>query len=118
MSLLQTLRSSSGGVTLFEEYPDIMTVDEAAEALRVGYNRIHEGLILPVPNRPSVQIPVVYHAFHVICEYMLRDPHVLKGVDHSNKQIFCFAFGKNSMNIVPQWWQQIAKQSTWYSAPV
>ena len=42
MSLLQTLRNRTGGVTLFEEYPDIMTVDEAAEALRVGYNALDE----------------------------------------------------------------------------
>ena len=27
---------------MFEEYPDIMTVDEAAEALRVGYNALYE----------------------------------------------------------------------------
>ena len=42
MSLLQTLHIRTGGVTLFEEYPDIMTVDEVAEALRVGYNALYE----------------------------------------------------------------------------
>ena len=27
---------------MFDEYPDIMTVDETAEALRVGYNALYE----------------------------------------------------------------------------
>ena len=27
---------------MFEEYPDILTVDEACEALRVGYNAMYE----------------------------------------------------------------------------
>ena len=27
---------------MFEEYPDIMTVEETAEALRVGYNALYE----------------------------------------------------------------------------
>ena len=27
---------------MFEEYPDILTVEETAEALRVGYNALYE----------------------------------------------------------------------------
>ena len=27
---------------MFDEYPDIMTVDETTEALRVGYNALYE----------------------------------------------------------------------------
>lgn len=27
---------------MFDEYPDIMTVDETAEALRVGFNALYE----------------------------------------------------------------------------
>ena len=27
---------------MFEEYPDILTVEEACEALRVGYNAMYE----------------------------------------------------------------------------
>lgn len=27
---------------MFQDYPDIMTVEEAAEALRVGYNAMYE----------------------------------------------------------------------------
>ena len=27
---------------MFEDYPDVLTVEEAAEALRIGYNAIYE----------------------------------------------------------------------------
>lgn len=27
---------------MFEDYPEVLTVDEAAEALRIGYNAIYE----------------------------------------------------------------------------
>lgn len=27
---------------MFEDYPDILTADEAAEALRIGYNAMYE----------------------------------------------------------------------------
>lgn len=27
---------------MFEEYPDILTAEEAAEALRIGYNALYE----------------------------------------------------------------------------
>ena len=27
---------------MFEDYPDVLTVEEAAEALRIGYNAMYE----------------------------------------------------------------------------
>lgn len=37
-----SLSAACGGRMMFEDYPDILTVEEACEALRVGYNAMYE----------------------------------------------------------------------------
>ena len=46
---------------MFEEYPDIMTVEEACEALRVGYNAMYvmlrDGTLKAYRNGRTWRIP-------------------------------------------------------------
>ena len=35
-----------------------------------------------------------YNALHVICQHISGDTHILKSVDHPNKQVFLFGIRK------------------------
>ncbi len=56
---------------MFEDYPDVLTVDEAAEALRIGYNAIYEllnnGKLKAYKNGRVWRIPKV-----AVKEYILE----------------------------------------------
>ena len=41
MSASETVHSKKGELKMFENYDDILTVEEACEALKVGYNAIY-----------------------------------------------------------------------------
>lgn len=41
MSASETVHSKKGELKMFENYDDILTVEEACEALKIGYNAIY-----------------------------------------------------------------------------
>lgn len=55
---------------------------------------LHEGLVVLLPDRMALQIPVQHDAFHIVSQDEFGHPHVLKGMDHSNEQVFLFGVGK------------------------
>ena len=42
MSISGTVHSKKGELKMFESYDDILTVEEACEALKIGYNAMYE----------------------------------------------------------------------------
>ena len=61
---------------MLEDYPDILTVEEACEALRVGYNAIYEllnsGKLKPYKNGRVWRIPKV-----AIRSYILENSNIV-----------------------------------------
>lgn len=61
---------------MFEQYPDIMSVEEACEALRVGYNAMYEllnsGKVKAYKNGRVWKIPKV-----ALTEYILTSSKIL-----------------------------------------
>ena len=49
---------------------------------------LHEGLIVLLPDRMALQITVQHDAFHIVRQDHSGHPHILKGMDHPNKQVF------------------------------
>lgn len=64
--------------------------------LRLKADGLHERLIILLPYRMSLQIPADDHALHIVRKDEARNAHVLKGVDHTDEEVFCLALGKNS----------------------
>ena len=60
---------------MFEEYPDILTVDEACEALRVGYNAMYDllnaGKLKAYKNGRTWRIPR-----NALKEYILENAKI------------------------------------------
>ena len=60
---------------MFEQYPDILTVEEVCEALRVGYNAVYEllneGKLRAYKNGRVWRIPR-----DALKEYILKNTHV------------------------------------------
>ena len=51
-------------------------------------NCFHECLVVFLPERISFHISSDDYAFHVICKNVLRNAHVNKRMNHTNKQVF------------------------------
>ncbi len=62
--------------------------------LCIKSNCAHKGFVILLPYRTAVQITVEYNALHVICQHISGDTHILKSVDHPNKQVFLFGIRK------------------------
>ena len=60
---------------MFEQYPDILTVEEVCEALRMGYNSVYEllneGKLKAYKNGRVWRIPR-----DVLKEYIIKSTHV------------------------------------------
>lgn len=41
-----------------------------------------------------LQIPVQHDAFHIVSQDNFGHPHILKGMDHPNEQIFLLSIGE------------------------
>ena len=54
----------------------------------------HELLVVALPDGLAVLAPPDHHALHVVREDILRDPHVLEGVNHANEQVFLLGVGE------------------------
>ena len=61
---------------------------------RLESDGLHEDLVIPVPDRCSLQIPVVDDRFHVVGQHVPRNPHVGKGMDHSDEQVLLLRIGE------------------------
>src|SRR5699024_7644146 len=48
----------------------------------------HEHFIIFLPERMAFQIPPDHDTLHVICQYIVRDSHISKSMDHPYKKIF------------------------------
>ena len=48
----------------------------------------HKGLVVLLPDRMALQIPVQHNAFNIVSQDDSGHPHVLKGMDHPNEQVF------------------------------
>ena len=57
-------------------------------------NGFHECLIVLLPHRLAFIISLQYNTFHIVCEDILRDPHIAKCPDHSNKQVLLLGIGE------------------------
>ena len=64
---------------MFEEYPDILTVEEACEALRVGYNAMYELLnsskLKAYKNGRTWRIPKNALLEYIIESSKIKRPH-------------------------------------------
>lgn len=65
---------------MFEDYPDILTVDEACEALRVGYNAMYEllnsGKLKAYKNGRTWRIPQNALLEYIIENSKIKRPHI------------------------------------------
>lgn len=57
MSASETVHSKKGELKIFESYDDILTVEEACEALKIGYNAINTGKLRGYRNGRVWRIP-------------------------------------------------------------
>ena len=55
---------------------------------------VHEVLIVRLPYWMVLEVPLDDDTFHVVCQNILGDPHVTKGVYHTNEQILLLGVGK------------------------
>ena len=62
--------------------------------LRLEADGLQKGLVFPVPDGLSVQIPVVHDAFHVVGQDIFRDAHAVKRADKSDEQILLLGVGE------------------------
>src|SRR5699024_978423 len=54
----------------------------------------HESLVVLLPDRMAIQIPVQHDAFHIVSQDNFGHAHVLKGMNHSNEQVFLLSIGE------------------------
>ena len=54
----------------------------------------HECLIIFVPQRMPFQIPAVHNTAHIVGQHRLRDPHIFKGMKHTDEQVFLLGVRK------------------------
>ena len=59
MPASETVHSKKGELKIFESYDDILTVEEACEALKVGYNAVH-GYYIQISRGQSHLAPIHY----------------------------------------------------------
>ena len=57
-------------------------------------NGFHEGFIILLPHWMPLQIAVQNYTFHVVGQNKPGNTHILKGVDHADKQIFLPCVGE------------------------
>ena len=62
--------------------------------LRLEAERVHERLVLPVPNGVAAHVAVVHNALHVVREDVFRDSHVLKSMNQANEKVLLLAVGE------------------------
>ena len=62
--------------------------------LRLKTYRFHKRLIVFLPDRMSLKIPVKHDTFHVVGQDMLWNPHIFECVKHSNEQVFLLGIGE------------------------
>ena len=62
--------------------------------LRFKAHRFHKSLIILLPDRATFQVSVQDDALHVVCQDKSRNAHVLKGMDHANKEVLLSGVGK------------------------
>lgn len=49
--------------------------------LRLEAYRFHKGLIVLLPDRMALEVPVQYNTFHIVRQDILGDSHITKGMD-------------------------------------
>ena len=57
-------------------------------------DRRHKRLVFFVPNRLAIGISSGRDTLHVVCQYVFRNSHALKRVDHTDKEILLLGVGK------------------------
>ena len=62
--------------------------------LRAEACGFHEGLVVLLPDRIAVEIPVEDNTFHVVRQHILGNAHIGKAVEHPNKEAFLLGIGK------------------------
>ena len=62
--------------------------------LRLETDRFHEHFIIFLPDRMSLWITPDHDTFHVVCQYIVRDSHISKRMDHPYKKIFLSGIGE------------------------
>ena len=62
--------------------------------LRLETHCFHKGLVVLLPDRMALEVPVQYNTFHIVRQDILGDTHVAKGMDHANEQILLFGIGE------------------------
>jgi len=61
---------------------------------RLKTNRVHECLIILVPDRITLKIAVPYDALHVVCEHIGRNAHIPEAVKHPDEQALLSGIGE------------------------
>ena len=57
-------------------------------------HRVHETLVILLPDRTSVRCAPDHNALHVICKNVSGNAHHLESMQHTNKQILLSGVGK------------------------
>lgn len=50
----------------------------------------HKGFVVLLPDGMPLKIPVENNTLHIVCQDILGDAHISKGVDHANEEILLF----------------------------
>ena len=61
----------------------------------------HKRLILLIPYWITFHIPMVYDAFHVVCEHIGWNAHIAEAMNHSDKQVFLPGVGEELNEHLP-----------------
>ena len=54
----------------------------------------HKGFVVLLPDRMPLKIPVENNTLHVVCQNILGDTHISKGVNDANEEILLFCTGE------------------------
>ena len=85
--------------------------------LRLEGHRFHKSLIVSLPNRIAIEIPVENEAFHIICQHVLGNSRIGKSMKRSNEKAFLLCVGEELNIALTTVVTNIARQAILYSEP-
>ena len=50
----------------------------------------HKGFVVLLPDGMPLKVPVENNTLHIVCQDILGDAHISKGMDHANEEILLF----------------------------
>ena len=132
--VIAPLQSSLIKICDVEEYPVCQEVpfDKLYEALYFSFCKrmsglaqlclkaygFHEGLIILLPDGMAFQISSDDYALHVVSQYIPRNAHILKRMNHADEKIFLLGVWEKFYISLTAVMANHGKASTFYSGPI